>query len=36
MTCHRALARFTQTEPEAYEREELNKLLKVCDAEERL
>jgi integrase/recombinase XerD len=28
--------RFTETEPEVYEREELAKLFKVCDAEERL
>lgn len=28
--------RFTEEEPEIYEREELDKLLKVCDAEERL
>src|SRR5262249_41482083 len=28
--------RFTEEEPEIYEREELNKLLKACDAEERL
>jgi integrase/recombinase XerD len=28
--------RFTETEPEVYEREELDKLFKACDSEERL
>ena len=30
------LPRFVETEPEIYEKDELDKLFKVCDAEERL